>query len=256
MGRVKTNDSTAPAANPGGQQATGKDQSLVIRYDYHEHDFEHWPRPSELELAQLAAQLARGGQVEPKQAVQMAWELYWESCQIIQADHRRVDAYFAREAELERELNYPEAEAGESVPLPKKFPVTHREVEALLLPQMKGRTADRASLIREYLFAQLVRTCLVVKPKLTTVSYWEMEEALLEQLRQRLKEEVARHYARFRNTVFDAEAYRRFAVAFLQWHRQFIAAKKAAAARKRWAKAGNKARSVSQKSGKKSLGGS
>ena len=197
MRGVKTNDSrpttpTTPSAPV--QPDADKNNSLVIRYHYREHDFEHWPRPSELDLARLAAQLARGEKVEPKQLVAEAWELYWESCRTIQADHRKIDAYFAREAEMEQELDWPEPEAIEPLPAPKKFPVTHRQVEALLLPKLKGRTAERAGLIREYIFFQLARTCLVVKPQLAAVSYWEMEADVLEQLRQKLKDEVVRHF--------------------------------------------------------------
>jgi len=152
MRRVKTNESTPIAANADDRQATGKDQSLVIRYDYREQDFENWPRPSELELARLAAQLARTEKIDPKQWVAEAWEPYWESCRTIQTDHRKVEAYFAREAELERELNWPESETAAAVPMPKKFPVDHRQVEALLPPKQKGRTAERAALIREFIF--------------------------------------------------------------------------------------------------------
>ena len=234
--------------------------NLILKCDYHEQDFEQWPRPSELELARLAAQLASGGQLEAKQAVQMAWEVYWESCQLIQADHRHLDAYFAREAELDRELNYLELEAEGAVPMPKKFPLTHRQVEALLLPKLKGRTAERAALIREYLFSRLAGACLVVQPKLQAVSYWKVETELLEQLRQSTKNAVAKHYENFRRTVFEEHAYRRFAGDFLEWHRSFIAAKKAAAARVRWAKrksatnATTKAHATSQKRIKKSLG--
>jgi hypothetical protein len=261
MRRVKTNESTPTAANADARQAAGKDQSLVIRYDYREQDFEHWPRPSELELARLAAQLARTENIDPKQLVAEAWELYWESCRTIQTDHRKVDAYFAREAELERELNWPEPEPAAAVPMPKKFPVNHRQVEVLLLPKQKGRTADRAALIREYIFSQLTRTCLVLRPKLVAVSYWEMEADLQAQLRQKLKDEIDRHFETLRKTAYDAAAYHRFAVPFLAWHRRFIAAKKAAAARARWAKrkaapaAAAKAHAASQKRIKKSLGG-
>lgn len=249
MRRVRTNESTPIAANADTRQAAGKDQSLVLRYDYREQDFEHWPRPSELELARLAAQLARTEKIDPKQLVAEAWELYWESCRTIQVDHRKVEAYFAHEKELEREPNWPELESAAVVPVSKKFPMNYRQVEALLLPKQKGRTAERASLIREFIFFQLARTCLVLRPKLAAVSYWEMEPELQEQLRQKLKDEVARYFEKLRKTAYDAEAYHRFAVPFVEWHRRFIAAKKAAAARARWAK-----REAAQKRIKKSLG--
>jgi hypothetical protein len=249
MRRVKTNESTPTAAKVCGREAAGKDPSLVLRYDYREQDLEHWPRPSELELARLAAQLARPEKIDPKQLVAEAWELYWQSCRTLQADHRKVAAYFAHEKELERELDWPEQEPAAAAPVPKKFPMNYRQVEALLLPKQKGRTAERAALIREFIFFQLARTCLVLRPKLAAVSYWEMETELQEQLRQKLKDEVARHFEKLRQTVYDAEAYHRFAVPFVEWHRRFITAKKAAAARARWAK-----REAAQKRIKKSLG--
>ena len=259
---MKMNDAMPAPLTAGVPKPAGALSSLVIRGDYREHDFEHWPRPRELDLARLAAQLARTEKLDPKQLVAEAWELYWESCRTIQADHRKVEAYFAHEAELDRELNWPEPAA--AVPMPKKFPVNHRQVEALLLPKQKGRTAERATLIREFVFSQLARTCLVVRPNLTMLTYWELEADRLEQLRQKLKDEVARHFEKLRKTTYDAEAYRRFAVSFLEWHRRFIAAKKASAARTRWAKeeekrsaaaaAAAKAHAASQKRIKKSLG--
>lgn len=260
MARMKTNDAMPAPPTAGDPNPASAPSSLVICGDYREHDFEHWPRPSELDLARLAAQLARTEKLDSKQLVAAAWELYWESCRTIQADHRKVEAYFAREAELDRELNWSELETAAAVPMPKKFPVNHRQVEALLLPKQKGRTAERAALIREFIFSQLARTCLVVRPKLAAVSYWELEADRQEQLRQKLKDEVARHFEKLRKTTYDAETYHRFAVLFLEWHRRFIAAKKAAAARARWAKqkaapaAAAKTHAASQKRIKKSLG--
>jgi hypothetical protein len=70
---MKTNESIPTAANDDARPAAGKEQSLVIRYDYREQDFEQWPRPSELELARLAAQLARTEKIDPKQLVAEAW---------------------------------------------------------------------------------------------------------------------------------------------------------------------------------------
>jgi hypothetical protein len=163
-----------------------------------------------------------------------AWKLYWESCRRLQSDHREVTAYHAHLERLDNEPEGAEEALPTWVPVPKKYPVTHLQVEALLLPKLKGRTAGRADRIREYLFFQLARTCLVVRPRLAALSYWEMEADLLKQLRVRMKDEIDRHFEKFRKTVFDEEAYARFAVSFLQWHRRYLAAKKAAAARKRW----------------------
>lgn len=255
-----TRTAAASFASPCHPRPGSSPSSLIVCGGYREHDFEHWPQPSKLDLARLAAQLVRTEKLDPKQLVAEAWELYWESCRPILADHRKVEAFFAHEAELDRELNWPEPEAAAAVPMPKKFPVNHRQVEALLLPKQNGRTAERAALIREFIFSQLARTCLVVRPKLAAVSYWGLEADLLEQLRQKLKDEVARHFEKLRKTMYDTEAYHRFAVPFLEWRRRFIAAQKASAARARWAKqkaapaAAAKAHAAYQKRNKKSLG--
>jgi hypothetical protein len=263
MARMKTNDAIPAPPYSGVPKPASTPASLVICGDYREQDFEHWPRPSELELARLAAQLARSENIDPKQLVAAAWELYRESCRRLQADHREVAAYHERLDRVEPDdttVGLPQW-----LPMPKKFPVNHRQVEALLLPKQKGRTAERAALIREFIFSQLARTCLVVRPKLAAVSYWELAADRREQLRQKLKDEVARHFEKLRKTTYDAETYHRFAVLFLEWHRRFIAAKKASAARTRWAKeeenrkaaamAAAKAHADSQKRIKKSLGG-
>lgn len=228
MTRVKTNQ-TAPATTSGHK----------LKCDYRDDDFEYWPRPTELELARLAAQLARTEKIDPRQLVQEAWELFRESCHTIQKDYRELKEYFEQEAKADDQLDWQDDERVEALPAPKKYPVMHKQVESLLLPKLKGRTAERASLIREYLFFQLVRTCFVWRPKLAALSYWEMEADLLEQLRQNLKDDVDRHFEKFRKTVFDADTYTRFAGPFLEWHRRYLAAKKAAAARKRWAKPGD-----------------
>jgi len=91
-----------------------------------------------------------------------------------------------------------------------------------------------------------------------------MDRDVLEELRHKMKDNVTRRFEEYRKTVFDAEAYARFAVSFLEWRRRFIAAKKASAARTRWAKeeekrqaaatAAAKAHAASQKRNKKSLG--
>lgn len=232
---MKTDKPTLPTDN--GESATTPDPAnLILECDYRDQDFEYWPRPSELDLARLAAQLARVERLDPKQLVAAAWELYWESCRRLQADHRAVRAFHEH---LERLVDEPEDTAGAlpaGVPMPKKYPVTHRQIEGLLLPQQKGRTAERASLIREYFFAQLARGCLVLRPQVGLMTYWEMEPDLLEQLRQKLKDDVAKHFEKYRQTNFDAEAYARFAKSFLTWRQRYVAAKKAAAARKRWAR--------------------
>ena len=46
-------------------------------------------------VANLAARLARTEKIDPKQLVNEAWDLYWESCRKIQADHREVNRMVA-----------------------------------------------------------------------------------------------------------------------------------------------------------------
>jgi hypothetical protein len=209
----------------------------VLKCDYREDELEIWPRPSGVELATLAARLARSGRESPKQLVDRAWELYWESCRKLQADYRAMEAYHAEMARLDEEPDG--AEAGlpaARVPVPKKYPLKPRQVETLLLPKQKGRTAERASLIREYFFCQLVSHCLLLRPKVKIACYWELEAEVLEKLREQLRGQVVQHFERYQKTVFTAEAYAKFAVPFLTWHRRYIARKKSAAARKRWGK--------------------
>jgi hypothetical protein len=79
---------TAASASISG---TFKCKGLVLRCDHRELDFEYWPRPSELELAHLAARLARTSPIDPKQLVKEAWSIYWESCQKIKKDYLEVE---------------------------------------------------------------------------------------------------------------------------------------------------------------------
>jgi hypothetical protein len=228
------------AFNPNTTPAPDCDpvrSDLVLKCDYRQEDFACWPRPSELELATLAARLARSGKLDAKQLVTQAWELYWESCRQLKADYQETEKYhenMAREEDAESDddvIGLPKW-----VPVPKRYPMTYRDLEALLLPKRKGRTAERAGLLREYIFSQLVRHCIVLRPKIHVAGYWELPAERLELLREHLRDEVARYFEKYRKTVYDAGAYARFAVPFLTWHQQFIASKKSAAARKRWSK--------------------
>jgi hypothetical protein len=62
--------------------------------------FERWTRLSELELARLAAQLARTEKIDPKQLVSEAWNIYRESCQRSEQDRRELER--GREIEANR----------------------------------------------------------------------------------------------------------------------------------------------------------
>jgi hypothetical protein len=208
---------------------------LVLSADHRNHPFEYWPRPSELELAHLAARLARAGSFDPKELVKDAWALYWESCRRIQEDHLQVTRYF------EEEGSEPGLEAWELLPRPKGFPVRFAEMERLLLPGLKGRTAERAALLREFAFADLMQQCMAyINGKFCPVPYWKLEGDELEALKQRFKDATTERFAKFRTSIYDAAAYDVFATGFLAWHARWTRRRnseaKAANARKGWAK--------------------
>jgi hypothetical protein len=213
--------------------------NLVLKCDYRGGDFIYWPRPSELELAGLAAQLARSPKANPKQLVNQAWSLYWESCRIIQDDHRKVEALLALENQEEQAFNVGDGPEEDSlpVPTPKKFPVSFAKVELLLLPELKGRTADRAKVFREHIFSVLLQGCFVVRPKLREVSYWDLEPETLDGMRLKFHSDIAERFGKLRKRVFGEAEYVRFAKSFLEWHREYKSAKRSAAARRRWDKA-------------------
>ena len=207
---------------------------LTAHGDYREEDFDCWPRPTELELAQLAARLARTDKLNPQQLVEDAWAIYWESCRKIQDDHRAVKANGEKESLADAALAAVTDQPRTDLPQPKKYPVTFRELEILLLPKQKGRTANRASLIREYLLSECLGTCMVLRPKPHPLTYWELDEKALNHLRELFSGQVAAKFGQIRARHFDEVTYVRFAEGFLKWHRQYIAEKRSAAARKRW----------------------
>jgi hypothetical protein len=107
------------------------------------------------------------------------------------------------------------------------------------LPKSSGRTAGRAELVREYLFAELMSTAFVLRPKPRPCSYWELRRKQPKDLglmREKLKETISEQFGQLRSRIFDEQQYTRFAGAFLEWHRRYKSAKRADAARKRWAK--------------------
>ena len=68
----------AAAAKSMGDKAKAppgiKQKGIVLSTDHRDQSFEYWPRPSELELAHLAARLARTEKIDSKQLVKEAWE--------------------------------------------------------------------------------------------------------------------------------------------------------------------------------------
>jgi hypothetical protein len=64
-----------------------------------------------------------------------------------------VEEYFRQiEGADDHQFDWAEEDVSESMPLPKNFPITYSKLELLLLPKLKGRTAERAKIIREFLF--------------------------------------------------------------------------------------------------------
>src|SRR3974390_1835547 len=127
----------AKIAAPAKQSGTFKSTGIVVSSDHRDVGFEYWPRPSELELAHLAARLARTGTIDAKQLVGEAWNIYWESCRKIKEDYLQVDKGLRAMEALEGDLDdVPDEEGG--LPQPEKYPVSFQEMELLLLPKLKG----------------------------------------------------------------------------------------------------------------------
>jgi len=207
---------------------------LTATDDYRQEDFDCWPRPTELELAQLAARLARTDKLDHKQLVEDAWAIYWESCRKIQEDHRAVKFHGEKESPAEAALAAEADQRRPAVPTPEKYPVTFHEIETLLLPKQKGRTANRASLIREYLLSECLGTCLALRPKPHPLTYWELDAKALDGLREHFSGQVTTRFGQLRASHFNEADYIRFADAFLKWHRRYISETRSEAARKRW----------------------
>ena len=186
--------------------------------DYRQQDFQVWPRPSELNLARLAAQLARTEKIDPQQLVKEAWALYWESCRTLKEDDRMVAEYFKRlEGEDDRQCDQAEESESPPIPTPKKYPVSYKEMEMLLLPKLKGRTGTRASVFREYALAQILAGSFVLRGGFRSFSYWDFQPEVLMELREKYGEIIAQRFGSWRETVYDEKAYTDFAGPFLRW---------------------------------------
>jgi hypothetical protein len=230
----------ATAKSAGGQPAVSpsiKQKGMVLTSDHREQSLEHWPRPSELELANLAARLARAEKIDPKQLVKEAWELYWESCRKIQADHIEVGKMLEA-TDVQDDEMWAEERGG--LPEPEKFPVTFQEMELLLLPKLKGRTWDRAWVFREYALAQIVDGSFTFRGGFRVLSYWDFQPEVLEELRERQKGRVAERFGSWRASVYGVTAYAKFAGSFLRWYGRWTERRRSEArasnARKGWEK--------------------
>jgi hypothetical protein len=198
-----------PSAKSNGSGAKG----LVLHYERYSPDPADWPRPTELQLANLAVRLARTEKIDAKQLVEQAWGIYMESCSKVGEDYRQLRRL---EEVAEREMEDFD-DVGEGLPQPKKYPVTFRQMELLLLPKLKGRTADRAALFREYLFAEMVDRSLSSENAEDSGSYWDYVPEELEDWKEAAKDEVAREFGKCKRKVYDAQSYARFGASFLRW---------------------------------------
>ena len=208
---MKTKSVQKPTAAP----ASG----IKLRCDHREEEqLEYWPRPSELQLAELAARLARTTVVDPRQLVAEAWALYWESCRVIREDHKHVTTFFENEGRWQDlpddEVKRPEP----SLPVPKHYPVSYRDAELLLLPKLKGRTANRARVMRDFLFADYVRSKMAEMTPVVGKSIVSPTGEQLSQLREEFKEEVPGLFAELRRMTFDRGYFAAFAQQFLTWY--------------------------------------
>ena len=235
-------EKTVPTPANSGVKNTEpiENQPPTLKCEYRDLDFKCWPRPSELELTQLAVQLARAGKINPKQLVEQAWTFYQESCRLLQADSREVAEYLKAERTREESANGPEAAAFELLPTPKKYPVTYPELELLLLPKLKGRTAERAKIMREFLFQNYVagRNAPMNGAPDTRPEVLTAEQLI--RLREESEAELESLFGQLRATRFDAEDYAHFAQYFLNWERWrtgfATSMMRSASARRRWAK--------------------
>lgn len=224
------------------QQPTAAPASgIKLRCDHREEEqLEYWPRPSELQLAELAARLARTTVIDPRQLVAEAWALYWESCGVIREDHKHVTTFFENEGRWQDlpddEVKRPEL----SLPVPKRYPVPYREAELLLLPKLKGRTADRARVMREFLFADYVHSKVAEAQAPDGKSIASPTEEQFTRLREAFNEEAPDFFGQLRRMTFDKRDFAAFAEQFLTWHqleeRKMKSKVRAESARRSWEK--------------------
>lgn len=238
---MKSGNGTPPSSATNGSALKNCNPNpLILKCEYRDREFEHWPRPSELELAMLAAQLAHSGKVEPKRLVATAWEVYWESCRTLQADYQKVEAYFAREAALEAKLDEPEEPADDPLPMPEQFPLGYRELELLLMPRLKGRTAERAKRIRTFLFLEYIVGPLQRQSELNGSSPRFFTAGELDKLREESKAQLDQLHEQLRATPLGESDYGHFARQFLTWDqtraRFANSLIRSAVARQAWAK--------------------
>ena len=236
-GGMKTKPVEEVTAGPVGGRP------IKLRCDYREDDFEYWPRPTELQLAQLAAGLARTEKIEPRQLVAEAWALYWESCRVIKTDYKEVNDFLEHEAQGHEADEDDWEEGHERFAFPKRYPASFKEVELLLLPKLKGRMADRARIMRDFMFEDYVRSRRARMRDETGAEPKPFTPEELARMREESKAELDDLFGQLRSLTFNARHYERFAHYFLDWYEQrygFIKRMvRAASARRGWEKRKN-----------------
>lgn len=204
---------------PGADGA--KVSGIKLRCDHREEEqFEYWPPPTELQLAELAARLARMPVIDPKQLVGEAWAIYWESCRVIREDHKHVTQFFESEGRWGYLADDEPVCQALSLPVPKGYPVSDREAEILLLPKFKGRTAERARVMRDFIFADYVRSKMAETTPSGGKSMVSPTGEQLSRLQAEFKEEVPGLFAELRRMTFEKEYFARFAEEFPTWYRR------------------------------------
>lgn len=200
-----------------GAKVTG----IKLRSDYREEEqFEYWPRPTELQLAELAARLARTTVIDPKQLVSEAWAIYQESCRLIREDYKHVTGFFENDGRCEDLTDEGPARTVLSLPVPKKYPVPYPEAERLLLPKLKGRTAERAQVMRGFLFADYVRSKMAEASSLDGKPVVSPTGEQLKRLQEEFRDDAPGIFAELRRMTFDKDYFARFAEEFLTWYQQ------------------------------------
>lgn len=206
---------------PGAADDAGS--GIKLRCDYREEaEFEYWPRPTELQLAELAARLARTPVIDPKQLVGEAWAIYRESCRVLHEDQKHVTEFFENEGRWEPAGENAGGKPPEGLqwPVPKRYPVSYKEAELLLLPKLKGRTAERARAMRDYLFADYVRSKMAQVQSPDGRSNVSPTGEQLKQLQEEFKEVAPGLFGELRQMTFDKGYFAAFAEEFLTWYRR------------------------------------
>ena len=88
----------------------------------------------------------------------------------------------------------------------------------LLLPKLKGRTADRARVMRGFLFAEFVSSKLAEMVQAEAKPIVSPTGERLQRLREEFREESPELFAKLRRRTFDQGQFAEFAEEFLTWY--------------------------------------